>query len=144
MMEVTLFDRLAPEEQDIVAKRIEFMNIRKGSYLFQEGGVGNTLYYLVSGKVEIRKESMDGKQAIMSQFSRGSILGEQALLEAEPRRSATAIAIEDCDLLVLNRDAFEAMVADYPRIGVAILRGIGVMLADRLRSISGRFADILS
>jgi CRP/FNR family cyclic AMP-dependent transcriptional regulator len=65
------------------------------------------------------------------------------LLESEGRRSATATALEDCELLSLSRKDFDEMITGYPRIGVAILRGVGKMLAERLRNTSGRFADLL-
>lgn len=141
MMEVPIFDQLSPDEQEIVAKRLDVSNLGKGEVLFKEGSLGNTLYYLISGKMEVHKASMDGKQTVLSTFSRGSIIGEQALLELEPRRGATMVAVEDCRLFLLNRNVFDDMVNDYPRVGVAILRGVGRMLSERLRTISGRFAD---
>lgn len=143
MLEIPIFDLLKGDEYDVVAERIDYAKIKKGDLLIKEGQGGNTLYYLVNGTVEIRKESLDGKQALLSQFSRGSIVGEQALLEIEARRSATAVAIEDCELLSLTRHNFEEMVASSPRIGVAILKGVGKILSERLRTTSGRFADLL-
>jgi CRP-like cAMP-binding protein len=143
MLEISIFDQLSPEEYEVVAGRIEYIKINKGDVLIKEGSGGHTLYYLVSGSMEIRKESMDGKQALLSQFSRGSIIGEQALLETEGRRSATAVALEDCELLTLSRQNFDEMVMSHPRVGVAILRSVGKMLSERLRNTSSRVADLL-
>lgn len=142
MMEIPIFDQLSADELDVVAKHVEYIRIKKGTVILKEGSLGNTLFYIIGGKIEIKKESMDGKQVVLSQFAKGSIVGELALLEGESRRSATADAVEDCDILSLSRPKFDAMVKENPNIGIVILREIGCILAKRLRSTSGRFADL--
>lgn len=142
MMDISLFDQLNPEELDVVAKHVEYVKIKKGTVILKEGNLGATLFYIISGKIEIKKESMDGKQIVLSQFAKGSIVGELALLERESRRSATAETIEECEILSLSRTKFDEMVKSNPNIGIVILREIGSILAKRLRSTSGRFADL--
>ena len=142
MCEIPLFDQLAPEELDVVARNMEYSKVPKGSVLVKEGALGEALYYIVSGKVEIRKESMDGHQAVLTQFAKGAIVGELALLEEHSRRSATASVVEDCEILALSRPNFDGMLKTHPAIGNVILRGIGRILANRLRSTTGRFADV--
>lgn len=144
MCEIPLFDQLSPDQSDVVARSMEHMRVAKGSVLVREGSPGHALYYIVGGKVEIRKESMDGRQAVLTQFTKGAIVGELALLEEQSRRSASATAVEDCEILALSRQNFDAMIKTHPEIGIVILRGIGCILANRLRSTTGRFADVFS
>jgi len=144
MLEIPLFDQLTAEENNALAQSIEYSKIDKGTVVIKEGSIGSTLLYLVSGRMEIKKESLDGRQTIISQFTKGSIVGELALLENESRRSASAIATEDCEILSLSRKSFDEIVKNDPNIAIVILRGIGCTLANRLRSTTGRFADIFS
>jgi CRP-like cAMP-binding protein len=45
----------------------------------------------------------------------GEMFGEMSLLETKPR-SATAIAIEDCELMTLNKEKFEETIISQPQI----------------------------
>ncbi len=144
MMEIPLFDQLTPDERSLLAGYIEYSVIKKGTQVIKEGALGTNLLYIVSGKMEIKKESIDGRQAVISQFGKGSIVGELALLENESRRSASANAVEDCEILSLPRKNFDEILKTNPNIGIVVLRGIGCTLANRLRNITGRFADIFN
>ena len=109
--------------------------------LCREGTVGDSLFYVVSGRVEIRKESVDGRQTVLALFNKGSSVGEMSLVEDSPR-SATVSAIEDSELLILTRENFERILNEHPYIGIKILRNLAKSLSARLRHISGRFADV--
>jgi len=141
MCEVPQFDMLTPEELDTLSRHVISRHVPSGMVLCKEGAMGDSLFYITEGKIEIRKESFDGRQTILAQFHKGSTVGEMSLIEESPR-SATATAIEDIELLILSRESFEKLLAESPQIGVKILRNIAKSLSNRLRHTSGRFADV--
>jgi len=141
MCEVPQFDSLTPEELDVLARHVSHKRVPKGMVLCKEGAVGDSLFYVIEGIIEIRKESFDGRQTVLAQFNKGATVGEMSLIEDSPR-SATATAIDQAELLILTRQNFERLLDSSPFIATKILRNIAKSLSNRLRHTSGRFADV--
>jgi len=141
MCEVPQFDQLTTEELDVLAKHVFRQKAAKGTVLCKEGNQGDSLFFIISGIIEIKKESIDGRQTVLARFNKGASVGEMSLIENSPR-SATAVVIEDSELLILTTDNFERLVDSSPQVGIKILRNIAKSLSVRLRHTSGRFADV--
>lgn len=141
MCEVPQFDQLSPEELDILTRHVYRQTAPEGTVLCKEGSAGDSLFYIVDGVIEIRKESLDGRQTVLARFNKGASVGEMSLVENSPR-SATATVIKDAELLILTTDNFERLLSDSPQVGIKILRNIARSLSTRLRHTSGRFADV--
>ena len=99
-------------------------NFTAGQSVFKAGESGETMYVVIEGEVEI----VDGS-LILEVSGPGSIVGELALIDDEPR-SASVIAKTDCRLVPVDRKRFQYMVQETPFFGLAVMK----MLADRLRS----------
>ncbi|MBF0291254.1 MAG: cyclic nucleotide-binding domain-containing protein [Nitrospinae bacterium] len=141
MCEVPEFDQLDSDEIDMLSRHIFHRQVSAGTTLCKEGSAGDSLFYIINGRIEIKKESVDGRQAILARFGKGSSVGEMSLVEDSPR-SATATAIEDVEILILTRSGFETLLTTHPQIGVKVLRNVAKSLSKRLRFTSGRFADV--
>ena len=94
-----------------------------GKFVFQAGEPGETMYVVVEGEVEI----LDGS-ALLETAGPGSIVGELALIDDEPR-SASVVAKTDCRVVPVDRRRFQYMVQETPYFGLAVMK----VLADRLR-----------
>lgn len=141
MSEVPQFDALAPEEMALVSDYVVRKNVVAGEVLTKEGDRGDSLYYIVSGRIQISKDSNEGTQTVLARFNRGASVGEMSLIEDTPR-SATATALDPAELLIMTRQGFDDLVKKHPDIGVKILKNIAKSLSTRLRYTSGRFADM--
>ena len=106
----------------------EATSFAAGQFIFQAGDPGETMYIITEGEVEI----LDGS-AILETAGPGSIFGELALVDDEPR-SATVVAKTACRLVTVNRRRFEYMVQETPFFGLAVMK----VLADRLRNTNLR------
>jgi predicted acylesterase/phospholipase RssA/CRP-like cAMP-binding protein len=100
----------------------------------REGGPGDALYALVSGRLRVFAEQPDGSQATVGEISAGEVVGEMALLSDDPH-SATVKAIRDSQLLEIGRDDFESLGRDEPTVTLAVAR---LMVARLRRSIHRR------
>lgn len=142
MCEVPHFDTLENEELEVMAEHVKFVMVEKNAQVIKEGSVGDSLFYVVAGLIEIKKEALDGRQTVLAKFSKGSTLGEMAIVEKSVARSATATALEVSELLILTRESFDELSETHPRIALKIAKNIAGMLSQRLRHTSGRFADV--
>ncbi|GHU39871.1 Crp/Fnr family transcriptional regulator [Spirochaetia bacterium] len=98
----------------------------KGRFLFADGEIGNELFVLLSGSVQICKVLGDNEM-VFAMLKQGDIFGEMALVEDKPR-SASAIAYEDCSVMVVEKKNFEGMSVTQPNI----IERLTKLLADRI------------
>lgn len=101
----------------------------KNTMIMSESQGGQDMYIIQSGQVKISKV-VNGNEVILAMLKKGDMFGEMALLENKPR-SATAIANENCRLMVVNRQNFDQMVATQPQL----IARLTTTLADRLWSM---------
>jgi CRP-like cAMP-binding protein len=102
----------------------------KNSIICMEGEHSSECFIVQKGRVKITK-IVDNKEMPLSTINAGEMFGEMALLETKPR-SATATAIEDCELMTLNKDRFEQTVASQPQIVVRL----ATLLSERIWYVS--------
>ncbi len=108
-------------------EQIYVRNLKAGDVLFREGEEGDDAYIVETGTVEISLDLPSGKKVIAT-LGKGEIIGEMSLIADAPR-SATAIAAEESELLVLKRDRLlKPIEAADP-----IMRLMIQMIVDRLR-----------
>jgi CRP/FNR family transcriptional regulator, cyclic AMP receptor protein len=93
-------------------------------------------YILLSGQVKVMLIAEDGREVILSLMRPGDFFGEKALLDDEPHK-ASVIAMEDSELLVLNRGDFQRCIQDMPGIAFGLLRNLCTRLRDADDKIGG-------
>jgi CRP-like cAMP-binding protein len=110
----------------------------KGTVMIEEGDIGNEMYIVYSGAVEIKKRTRAGDDYTVLKLSAAQnvFFGEIALID-DDRRSATVIATEDSEFLVITKQSFQKLGNDHPEIGLPITREIAKILASRLRKTTG-------
>ena len=102
---------------------------KKDTMIFSESQSGSDMFIIQDGVVSISKV-VDGNEVTLAMLKRGDMFGEMALLENKPR-SASAIAHEDCRLMVVNRQNFDQMVGTQPQL----IAKLTTMLSERLWSM---------
>ena len=104
-----------------------------GQVVFCENEPGNDLYILQRGKVRITK-FIKGNDVQLNVMNPGDIFGEMALLENKPR-SASATAIEETELLVINKQNFEIMTVKQPQLMTRIITILSERIWNAYRKI---------
>src|ERR1700747_1315393 len=87
-----------------IAQRTVARRYRKGSILFVQGEEGERCFAIVSGTVKLSAYHADGREAVLAVLGPGDVFGELALFDEAPR-SADATALEDSELLSIDRTA---------------------------------------
>jgi CRP/FNR family cyclic AMP-dependent transcriptional regulator len=76
--------------------------------IFEEGEPSEALYIVLSGRVRILDGGRDAE--VIGEIHPGDYFGELSLLR-NSRHTKTAIAVEDCEIMVLPKLYFEALLA---------------------------------
>jgi CRP-like cAMP-binding protein len=109
---------------DTVCASLRVRRYRRNETIFHQGDPGDALYIVESGSVKVVLPSPEGEDAaIIATLDRGSFFGELALLDGADH-SATAIAVEATQALVLRREPFEHLVEDEPALRRALIGGL--------------------
>jgi CRP/FNR family transcriptional regulator, cyclic AMP receptor protein len=83
--------------------------------LFEAGDVADGCYRLEQGLLKVSITSPQGDERILTILGPGSIVGELAIIDGLPR-SATVVAIRDCKLSFISREAFVSCLREHPEI----------------------------
>ncbi len=97
-----------------LSQGIAHLHFESGEVIFYEGDVGEYLYIIVHGQVEICKEA-DGKTKTIANLGKGEFFGEKSLLN-QRKRSATARCLESTDLLAIRKNDFGVLVANFEEL----------------------------
>lgn len=140
--EMKICQLLGDEEIEKAFPCFDLLEFKAGENLFNEGDPGDFMGFVVSGKLEVKKQTdFKGKQIILAILSKGSFVGELSAFDSLPR-SATVRALEDTRLIILRSDALEAFIQQNPETGIKLLQGIIRVLSIRLRKATERLASI--
>ncbi len=112
--------------------------VKRGATIFDKGDDGTSLFAVSAGTVKISAPSADGREALFNLMRGGEIFGEIALLDGQPR-TAGAVAMTDCDLMVIERRDFLAFVLDHPEVAIKLIES----LCARMRLVSQRLEEAL-
>jgi CRP-like cAMP-binding protein len=138
---LTIFKDLDSNELEIVRKHVFEQRVKKDSVLFREGMPGELLYIIMSGCVEIIKETKDHEKIVLATMKTNEIIGEMSLIDSEPR-SATGITLEDSVLLVIQKQSFNEILQSDPYIAAKILKGLLKIIIKRLRIADKKIEEI--
>ena len=96
---------------------------RAGDVVFADGDRGDCMYVVKSGSVSLRQAGEE-----LEEVGPGGLFGEMALIDLGPR-SASAVAVTDCELVSLEKRRFWFLVQETPYFAETVMR----VMVDRLR-----------
>lgn len=131
-----LFEGLSGEQLSRVASVAEVRRFPARAVVVTQGEEANELFAVVRGRLKVSSSNADGRDTVLGIMSDGEVFGEVALLDGGTR-SATCSAVEPCELLVIARAQFFAMLEEAPGIAIHLLQ----VLSRRLRRLSQRSED---
>lgn len=119
----SLFGVLTAAELATLEKSRYRISYREGEVIFKEDTKPSGLLCLQSGKVKVVRRGIDGNDQIVALKKPGDFLGFKALVQ-ESRYSATAYALEDCSVCIVDRKEVLAVIHQSPRLPMEIIRAL--------------------
>ena len=137
LQSVALFWDLSEAELGYISEKMISRHYESGKFIFLEDSEGEQCFFVVQGSVKVTRLSKDGREVILAMLNEGEFFGEMALLDGESR-SANVIALEETEVLTLNREDFLVVLHDYPQIAIQLLKE----MAHRLRKSDRQIASL--
>ena len=124
-----LFGGLPADVLAAVAARCRPRRLRRGGIVFLEGDPAAAVHILAAGRIKLVQETEDGRAVILRLVRPGETFGAAGGW-GETRYPATAVALDEVVVLHLPAADFEALVAGYPAVALAVVRELGARLRD--------------
>src|SRR5210317_1052875 len=125
------------ELQPGLLEQLETRVLKGGDWLFREGDAGDSLYFLVRGRLQAWAGVDGADPRLLGEIVAGESVGEVGLISGEPR-SAGIQAIRDSLLIRIDRTTFENLAKQHPALVIKLAANVGRMLQ---KSSSGTSAS---
>ncbi|MCF6237360.1 MAG: cyclic nucleotide-binding domain-containing protein [Candidatus Marinimicrobia bacterium] len=136
-----LFKGLDEQEIAVYRPATHQISYLKGKSIMVEDEPGTTLVILIKGTVTISKKltllgedesDTKNKTFITLTDEYRPFFGEMALLMDDSLRTATVTALTDCEIVVMEKEAFQKVSSEHPTIGRQVMENIARKLANNL------------
>ncbi len=135
---VPLFRGVPDRALEVAASVVQRRRFEADTVLFREGDEGEALYILSQGMVKLSKVDLEGHEKTLAILKTPEFFGEMALL-SDARRSATAVTINQTEVLMMFENDFRKLLTGYPAISL----NVTTTLTNRLGGMNDE-AQVLS
>jgi CRP-like cAMP-binding protein len=113
------------------------LQVAANAVIFEEDTLGDNAYLLKRGSVQLSKY-IDGSARVLAVLKAPVMFGEMSLVVSNQKRSATVKALENCELVSINRAAFEALLKESPQM----MKTTVELLVQRLKTCSAKVVHV--
>ncbi len=132
-----LFKNLDNDELTKLAALVSVKTAPKNTYVINEGDESSAMYLIKKGKADVIVNNEDGKKMILTTLVEGDHFGELSLIDGAPR-SATVVALEKCEFIVLHKDNFFTLLKENNNFAIDVIK----YLCKQLRFVTHTAQDI--
>jgi CRP/FNR family cyclic AMP-dependent transcriptional regulator len=143
LAKIPLFEEMDETEIEEIARRMVKEERRAGDAVFEEGDVGDKMYVIYRGAVDIIKAAGKGPGQILVTLRAGDYFGEMSLIDDAPR-SATAMASEDSVLISITKKELVLLLDNSPGIAAKIYKFFVTTLNQRLRETNEKIKSFVT
>jgi len=129
---ISLFGGLSDKQLYALFQLLQLVSYKSGEYVFKQGDQPSHIYIIIRGTIKIIAEE-EGTPLELITFSEGQSFGETAVIGVQPQ-SASALAIEDTDLIVLSRETLLSLSESDPEVFGTLILNIAREACRRLHN----------
>jgi CRP-like cAMP-binding protein len=130
---IPFFNDLSDEYLQILTEMLEIFHYEQGKFIFKEGEVQDSMFFITEGSVSILKNTEDGRQEELAVFNAPQVIGEMALI-SPGTRSATILTNTPASVVRFGCASFEKIIKTKPQLAINILRKAGDTVCTRLKN----------
>ncbi len=120
---IRMFEHLNEDDRIALAEVVDELKVPASHTLFQAGDPGESLFIVRVGQIELFIKDTVGQKIVLHTAQPGDMFGELAMLDFGAR-TATALALEDSEVLVLDRDDLILLFQRKPEAALHMLASL--------------------
>lgn len=134
LRETDIFAPLSSAERTWLLETTTMVTCERGRVLYRPDDMGDVVFILKRGKVDLYRLTADGRKLVTATFSAHTIFGEMGLI-GQRMYGCYAEAAEACLICVLSRSDMQSLIRRNPEVGL-------LLLADVERRVQEREAEL--
>lgn len=146
-----IFYGLTPSQLERIAVLCREKRFNTGDLIFEENSVGDELYIVVQGEVDIQVDpslvadanTQPTRPVTITTLRRGQSFGEIALVDEGLRSASARCASNNTILLAISRAGLIGLCDTDPQLGYRLMNNLAADLAFKIRSTDLRFREEL-
>jgi SulP family sulfate permease len=136
-----LFKDLTASEAQELNETAKHLSFKKGELIYAHGTPGNSLLLIARGQIKLTLPVKGGQHVHLLTLGKGQFFGEMSFLDGHAH-SADAYAIEDTELLNIDRESLAHAIGQDQRMMLIIFKKISLAIAERLRHSNAELHDL--
>lgn len=125
---VPLFSGLDEVELERLSHVAARRRAARGEQVVRAGESADALLVLLTGRAKVTNFDEEGREIILAWLGPGEFFGEMGLIDGSPR-SASVVAVENCELLAIGKNEFQRCMQDNFQVALKLMQ----ILVRRLR-----------
>ncbi len=125
---VPLFSGLDEAELERLSHVAARRRAARGEQVVRAGESADALLVLLTGRAKVTNFDEEGREIILAWLGPGEFFGEMGLIDGSPR-SASVVAVENCELLAIGKNEFQRCMQDNFQVALKLMQ----ILVRRLR-----------
>lgn len=143
LREIGLFGALSEPVLEHLAETLEVIEVPPGTYLFREGDLGDAMYVVLQGDIEIEKKSKNGSEVRVAVLGPRDWFGEMSIIDVQ-KRSATVMAASPATLIRITPRELDRLYRSDVKTYALIVLNIAREMSRRLRVADGMMAEMVA
>jgi CRP/FNR family transcriptional regulator, cyclic AMP receptor protein len=127
LSELKFFALLDDEDRRMLGAVIDSRLVSKERILFEKGDPGESLFIVRTGAIELFITSVTGEKIVLTVAEAGDLFGELSLSD-QKARTATAVALEDTELIVMTRSNLLLFFKRKPDAALDLIAALGTII----------------
>lgn len=142
LKKVSIFKDISLEGLKSIDKLLDSRRYHSGQVIYSEGERGGSLYLIMRGKIRVYRTGKNMTEVELAHLKEGDVFGEMTFLDESPHTASIA-AIEDTEVLVLDKARFEELVKYSPKLAYLITRNLLLLIESILRRMNAEYVSLM-
>lgn len=139
LRKIVIFKDLSDKSIQLIAKRIQTLNVKKGIQVIGEDEVAKGVFFIHTGAVKLTKQDQSGNEIIVCMKQKGDVFAEACLFsKTSELYPATATVLQEGQLFYLDKHELEKGLHEYPDLAVQMIQ----YMSDSLREMTSTLRDV--
>jgi len=110
---------------------VQNRTVDQGKYVFREREVGDLAFVILKGEIDILRSTEEG-EILLNTISQGTLFGEMALIDNQPRMASALVTNGPAELMVISKDIFQKKLDVMDTFTLALV----TVLTSHIRSLA--------
>lgn len=135
---IAIFDGLSNDTLERLESRCKWRHFQPNRQIIDSKDDSRDVFFITEGVVRVVNYSVSGREISFEDLTAGSIFGELAALDGEPR-SASVVAVAETVVATMSPNSFCEMLKDEPMVALRLMQRLSRIIrtsVDRIMDLS--------